>query len=115
MPKIRLFTPSSDTLIGPLTILDGQASPVPLISYLNTVKSIHLEYTIQRGPEYQTGRLMVVNDGTDVTVTDDNADTDFMVGVIFSADISGSNLYINYISSMTGIPASIRYYEKKWS
>lgn len=114
MPKIILYTPGSDTLFGPLAIMDNQSIPVALITYPNTLQSAHLEYTIERNGEIQTGRIMLVNDTVDVTLTDDNANTATELGIIFTGSVDLSGLYINYTSSLTGFPATIRYYEKKW-
>lgn len=114
MPKIILYTPGSDTLFGPLTILDGQASPITLITYPTSVSSVHIEYTIMRNGNVQTGRLLVANNGTDATITDDN--TNFSsLGIIFSGSVDGLGLHIMYNSSSTGFPATIKYFEKKWS
>lgn len=116
MPRIFLFTPAAgSTIIGPISILDGQSLQTLLVSWPSTVDALQLNYTIERNGEVQTGRLLIANDGTDVSCTDDNTDTEASLGVIFDARLNGGNLELVYVSTAMGFPAAFRYSEERFN
>lgn len=117
MPIILLYTPQAgSSLLGPVNLLDGQAVAATVLTYLDTVKSLQLSYLLERNGQLQSGRLIVVNDGVNanLSVTDESTDSNVNVGITFSAELSGGNLLIKYTSTVTGFPATMKYYEQKW-
>ena len=117
MPKILLYTPQAGSnLLGPVNLLDGQAISATILTYADTVKSLQLNYLIERNGQLQSGRLIIVNDGinSNISITDESTDSNINIGVTFSAELSGSDLLIKYTSTVTGFPATMKYYEQKW-
>lgn len=106
---------SADTPVGPFTLLDAQGSPTNIITYATASYSyVQLQYGITRNGVTRTGRLMVSNNGTLVSYSDDDVDLSDL-GITLSASISGPSLQIQYTSTATGFNAAIKFFEKKWA
>jgi hypothetical protein len=106
----------NNTLIGPVTLLDAQSSPVTAVTYALTVgKYIQLQYSIIRNGETSTGLLVLCHDGVNVSLADGPNASIGNLGIQFSAIISGPNILVQYTSTSTGFNAFLKYYEKKWN
>lgn len=95
-----------------ITIANNTSSPTSLFTYLASYNFAIIEYSIVRNSIYSVGRLMITNDGTTTSLTDD---FNTNVGVVFSAVISGSNVQINYTSTNTGFSGTFKYSMRRWS
>jgi hypothetical protein len=120
MPRIYGYQiiPSASSLIGPITLLDAQASPVNLISYSTAnISFVQLQYGLVRNGVYLSGLLTVATDGgSNTTISDSNATTALAgFGVQFSAVVIAGNLWIQYTTTSTGFPTSMTYYQEAWN
>jgi len=73
-----------------------------------------IEYGITRGTSFRVGRLMVVNNGSAVSVSDDFTETSES-DVTFSGIISGSDVVLRYSSTDTGMNPIIKIGQRRWS
>lgn len=117
--QLKLNGLDIDALKGGLTINDNQAASLTIISYDKTVyKYAIFEYSIERSTENRIGRLMIVNNGTVVSITDDNTDTGGAgiddISIPFTATVSGANILIQYTSTSTGFTGSLKYSARRW-
>ena len=117
--KLKLGGLDIDKLQGAFTINDNQAVPLTIITYDKVeYKYAIFEYSIQRGTENRVGRMLVTNNGTVASITDDSTDTGgggISAGSIpFSASISGSNVIIQYTSDATGNTGNFKYTARRW-
>ena len=96
-------------MIGPLTIVDNTVSATPLVSFNAAANpNMIIEYSLSRSTLIRTGRIVVATNGATVSIHDDFVETS-PTGVVFSADISGSDVRILYTASSMGINASFSY------
>jgi len=65
-------------------------------------RSIHLQYTLQRGTAYQEGVIKLLYDGTNVFMYDDFQDNGSALGVVFTADINGTEIRLVATATSTG-------------
>lgn len=72
-----------------------------------------LEYGVVRNGDNQVGRLMIVTNGTTVSISDDNTSTDTL-GITFSAAVSGANINLNYTTTNTGFIGTMDYSIRRW-
>lgn len=77
---------------------------------VNNFKSLVINYTINRGTSYRTGTLAIASNGStnNLTYTDDyseNANT----GITLTVTQTGTDVFVKYISTNTGIDASLTY------
>lgn len=101
-------------LNGPVVLLDNQVSPVTIFTFPVANKWAIIEYGLSRDADTQVGRLLVTNNGTITSISDDSVSTILSLGVTFSADISGGNVRIRYTSTSTGFNASFKYSYRRW-
>lgn len=110
---------SINKLLGPLTLNDNQISPATIISYnAATYRNAVIEYSIERNGENRIGRLLVVNNGTTVSMTNDSTDTGGLdisdTDIPLSATLSGGNVLIQYTSTSSGFSAGFSYSSRRW-
>lgn len=110
-----------EILQGPLVINDNQALATTIITYTAaTYKNAVFEYSIERDGENRIGRLLVVNNGTDVNLTDDSTNTGGAFSgvsdseIVFSAVIVSGDVLIRYTSTSTGQNGEMKYSVRKW-
>jgi hypothetical protein len=101
------------------TILDNQTTPLTIITLSTTsVKSATIEYSVDRGTERKTGQLLVVHNGLTSSIAPVSTDTGGSgisdTDIVFSSQISGSNLLIQYTSNSTGLNGVFKYSIRKW-
>ena len=111
------ITPGQNQLFGPYTINDNVSSPTTLVTIgqISNANFNQLQYSINRGGIEQTGRLLIVTNGSAVSLTDDNASVPSSTGVSFFATISGSTIVLQYTSTSTGLTGAFKYYITSWS
>ena len=86
-------------------------TPTTAITYsVNNIKAISINYTIIRATEYRTGTIVITSNGSsnNLNYTDDyteNAST----GITLTVTQTGSNVFLKYISTATGLPALLTY------
>ena len=86
-------------------------TPTTAVTYsVNNTKAISINYTILRATEYRTGTIVITSNGSssNLNYTDDyteNAST----GITLTVTQTGSNVFLKYISTNTGLAASLTY------
>jgi hypothetical protein len=104
------------TLLGPLTILDNQASPATLFTYsASSSPYTIIQYSILKNGSYRVGRLLIASNGLSSTSESDDFVETGTSGVVFSAITSGGNVYVKYTSTNTGASGTFKYYVTSWS
>lgn len=104
-----------DVLSSPITLNDGQLTPIPALTYnAATYRFAVLEYSIVRGTIYRTGRLLITNNGTIVNHSDDFIETSYS-GVNFTVSLSGGNVNLNYTTTSTGSSSIFKYSARRWN
>lgn len=73
-----------------------------------------IEYSIVRNGAFRVGRLLLANDGTITSETDDYTET-AATGVTMSSSLVGGNVNVNYTSSNTGFAGTFKYSMRRWS
>lgn len=102
-------------LQGPATLLDNTASPTNIFTYTAaTYRFAIIEYSIERNTDFEVGRLLIANNGTIVSITDDSTAT-APTGIDFSAAVNGADIEVKYTSTSTGFNASMKYSMRRWS
>jgi hypothetical protein len=94
-------------------LLDNVAVATSIFSYADSFRHVVIEYGINRGSNYRTGRIMVTQDGTVGSMSDDFVEQG-TTGVTFLVDVSGGIVYIKYISTNTGVNPQIKYNYRRW-
>lgn len=109
---LTLGTLQYTSLIGPVTLIDN--STAVAITYDQTLFPFAvIEYSLTRDTDSRIGRLMVVNNGTIVTITDDENSTGDL-GTTFTAALNAGNVEISYTLTNTGFNASLKYAMRRW-
>ena len=104
-----------DVLSSPITLLDNQSVPVTALSYDATnYRFAILEYSVIRGTSYRVGRLLIANNGTIATISDDFNETSTS-GVSFSVTISGGSVNLNYTTTSTGSSSTFKFSARRWN
>ena len=86
-------------------------TPTTAVTYsVNNTKAISINYTILRATEYRTGTIVITSNGSgsNLNYTNDyteNAST----GITLTVTQTGSNVFLKYISTNTGLAASLTY------
>jgi hypothetical protein len=94
-----------------VVLANNTPTPTTAVTYsVNLVKAISINYTILRDAEYRTGTIVITSNGSisNLNYTDDyteNAST----GITLTVTQTGSNVFLKYISTNTGLPASLTY------
>jgi hypothetical protein len=101
-------------LIPPPTIaelLDNVSAPAIIFSEdVNTTKAFTVNYTIIRDTTYRTGTLSVAAGSVSGNVAyNDNFVENATTGITLSVSQIDSTIYVNYISTSTGLAASMAY------
>jgi hypothetical protein len=68
---------------------------------------------LTRDAAKQVGRMLVVNDSTNVSIHNDFSNLND-TGVVFSATVSGGNVLIQYVTTNTGFNAFLKYSLRQW-
>jgi hypothetical protein len=97
-----------------VTLLDNQTDTSFLTASASVNKYMVIEYSIERGSNNQIGRMLVVNNGTTASISDDNVNT-ASVGVTFDASISGSDIILTYSTTNTGNTGTLKLVKRRWT
>ncbi len=95
-------------------LLDNQGAAVNLFGIPTSYKFAIVEYSVDKSGSYRVGRLLVTNDGTNVSISDDYVEQNAS-GVLFSAVISGGNANVQYVSSNAGSDGTFKYSVRRWT
>ncbi len=99
----------------PIILADNNpVTPQVAFTYSATRRYTIIEYSVERDGQCQLGRLLVVTNGTTVSITDDMIAT-ALVGIQFSADISAGLVRLLYTSTTTGFNATFTYSIRRWN
>ena len=88
-------------------------TPTTAVTYsMNLTRAININYTITRGTTYRTGNMLVAaasgDDGANLNYSDDYTEND-STGITLTVTQTGSNVFLKYISTATGLPAFLTY------
>lgn len=97
-----------------ITLNDNQVAPALAFQYAKSFSFVIIEYSIVRDTDYRVGRLLVPNNGSSVSLSDDFVETG-STGITFSVSVSGANINVNYTSTSTGFTGTLKYTIRKWS
>ena len=119
IPGAKTF--SSDLSVGNLTLntlasavlLDNTAVAANAFSYAKTNDAVVLEYSLSRDSNRKIGRVLLVNDGASVIMSEEGAEVS-PIGVILSAIISGANVVVQYTTTSNGFNSSLKYAIRRW-
>jgi hypothetical protein len=101
-------------LQGPVTLTDNNSGTV--FSYVaSSNKFTFIEYSIERNTNVRCGRLLIVSDGTSVSIADNGYVELSAIGVTFGVSISLGTVSLTYTTTSTGNNASFKYSLKQWS
>jgi hypothetical protein len=109
---------SQGILSSGITLTDNTSTPTAIFSYPAASSPFAVvEYSIARGGDSSTGRLMIANNGSVSSESDDFVETDQFapIGVTFSTAIVGSDVVVYYMTSSTGFNAIFKYSGRSWS
>lgn len=102
-------------LSASITLTNNTSSPATLFTYpASTFPYAVIEYSIVRNGDYRVGRLLVANDTTITSQSDDNIETN-ITGVTLSSAIVGSNVVVRYTTTATGFNGTFKYSGRTWS
>ncbi len=105
---------SQSVLSGPITVVDNTSNGV-LFSYpASTFPYAVIEYSVVRDGCYRTGRLLVANDTSITSESDDYIETN-ATGITLTSTIVGSNVVVMYTSTSTGFNGIFKYSGRSWS
>lgn len=94
-----------------IELANNVLTPTTAVTYsVNNARAISINYTILRATEYRTGTIVITSNGSssNLNYTDDyteNAST----GITLTVTQTGSNVFLKYISTNTGLAASLTY------
>ena len=112
---INLNGLSQSILSAPITLLDNQSLAQALFSYpAASFPYVVIEYSVVRDGFRRLGRLLVANDGTITSESDDYIET-AVTGVVLSTIIVGSSVVVKYTTTSTGFNGTFKYSGRAWS
>jgi hypothetical protein len=97
------------------TLADNTASATNVATWAHASFScIHIDYSIKRATDgHEAGRITLITDGTSVGIANSAASIG-APGVVFTADISGTDVRLRYTTTSTGNAATMKYKVQKW-
>lgn len=99
---------------GSLTINDNQVAPLTLLTFAAaTYPSVIVEYSIERGGDRRTGRILIAGNGSTCNYNDDFVTTG-VTDTYFSVT-GGATISLQYTSDSTGSAGVFRYSVRKWN
>lgn len=98
-----------------ISLTDNTSSPAAAISLTaSSNTALNIEYSLTRGSgNIETGMIHIVNDGTNADVVASSASLGTL-GVTFTADVSGGNVRLLYVTTSTGTSVSMKYRVISW-
>lgn len=95
-----------------VTILDNTTDNVFSVTAAGN-ENIIVNFSLQRSTSKETGIILITSDGSTAQVAVSSA-TIGSPGVVFTADISGSDLRLRYASTSTGVSGTMKYFNHSW-
>ena len=106
---------SFEVLSSGIILLDNQVSPQTIFAMDQTLYQFAIiEYSIRRGANAQVGRLLIANNGSVVSLTDDYTFT-ASTGITFNAILSGGFVQVQYTSTNASLTGTFKCTKRKWS
>lgn len=103
------------TGLATTTLSNNVSSPTTFLSFPTAgYRFLILEYSISRNSTYRIGRLLILHDGSSVSVSDDGNVLPSDPGIVITGIILGANIELQYTSTNTGFNASFKYSARKW-
>jgi hypothetical protein len=96
-----------------VTLADNTVGGVALSVPLSASRHLIIGYSIERGGASSTGIINLATDGI-VAASSDSGVATAVIGVNWSADISGAQLRLKYTTTATGNSASMKFFFMKW-
>lgn len=101
--------------IGPMVLLDNVSGNSLNISYdLLLYNTVFIQYSIVRGTTRRIGTLMLISDGSTVTLYDNGTDHNGSTGVTINASIENGKMVLSYDTTNIGLNGQFTYIETKW-
>lgn len=101
-----------------ISLVDGQLTSETAFQVLGSAfRYLEIDYTIRRGSGHgrkRAGKIVVLNDGSNVTHDHSFTEIGSDVNVPFDVDISGGNVRLRYTSVLEGSAIELAYYLKGW-
>lgn len=101
-------------LQGPVVLTDNTINGTVFSYSKTTYPNVIVKFSIIRDGERRMGRMLVVNNGTIVSSSDDSVFTNDL-GITLTAVVNGANIDIRYDTTVTGFNASFKYAIERWS
>lgn len=117
---IRAQIPNADiqsgslNLQGPISLPDNSLTTI--LSYpIASENFTFIEYSIVRNSQYRSGRLLLANTASSVSIADSGYVETGVTGATFSAVVVGSNIEVRCQTTNTGFSATLKFTAKQWS
>lgn len=102
------------TILASFSVAANIASPTPMLSFSATSYPFAiLEFSTLINGNYSISRMLITNDGTNVSINGDYVETN-PTGLTVSADISGGNVRVLYTNSVN-FTGTVKYSLRRWS
>ena len=95
-----------------VTLADNQSSAANIYTFTKaTYRAIMVEYTIERGTNFECGSIIIVHDGTNAFIATGliAESSSFGCGVTLSADVSGADCRLRYTTTSTGTAGKFNF------
>lgn len=101
-------------LSSSVSLVDNMSSPTTAFSFdAATYNYTIVEYSLTRNTAKQVGRMLIVNDGTNVALNNDFGNLND-TGISFSATISAGDVLVQYTTTNTGFNGFLKYSLRQW-
>jgi hypothetical protein len=97
-----------------IVVTDNVVVPTVLFTYDKSYNYVVIEYSVDKNSANRTGRLLIANNGTLTSTSDDYVEIG-ATGVAFTSNISGSNVQILFTATNTGSNGTFKYSMRKWN
>ena len=100
-------------LSNTIVLVDNTSSGVAF-SFVKTMEAVVVEYSAKRDSNRRTGRLLIVNNGSVVTITDDLNELLGPIGLSFDAVVNGANIDVQYTTTSNSFNVNFKYAARQW-
>lgn len=108
----NIYTSSLITATTQITLADAQTGAATGISFdKNLYRSCNINYSIERGTNFETGIIRMTHDGTSAYLAQGEIaeSSENGCGIDFSVDVSSNNVRLLFDSTSTGFAAKMNY------
>lgn len=117
---LRAQIPNADiqsvslNLQGPISLPDNSLTTI--LSYpIASNNFTFIEYSIVRNSQYRSGRLLLANTASSVSIADSGYVETGIVGASFSAAVVGTDIEVKCQTTNAGFAATLKFTVKQWS